>query len=165
MTYHVVRTNPQQENGACAFLRKLPVEPLFPLIAKKVLVRNKIVYRSEPMFPSYVFLSTELLTVALWAAINATPGVVRMMTGAGNFYPVTVPEDVMQAIRDRSIVPKLMRTARDFAHRQPVKVTTGPLAGLHGLFELDALKRTGMLTKLFNREDWHPIPEEWLTAA
>lgn len=165
MTYHVVRTNPQQENGACAFLRKLPVEPLFPLIAKKVLVRNKIVYRSEPMFPSYVFLSTELLTVALWAAINATPGVVRMMTGAGNAYPVTVPEAIMQLIRNRAVVPKRVKTSRDFDHHQPVVITTGPLAGILGLFELDVQKRTGILTKLFNREDWHPIPEEWLRAA
>lgn len=164
MSWHAVRTEPRKERGASVFLRQASIEPYVPMASRKVVIRNQVVWRTEMLFPSYIFVNVSNMTMSIWARINGTPGVARALTGAGGASPVTIADEIIEIIRSYTGVDGTIPVGpkRSFFNGQPVVIARGPLAGIDGLFEERGPNRIGVLIRLFARESWTPIPEAWL---
>jgi transcription antitermination factor NusG len=167
LSWFIARTNPRQETVASVFLKMLPEvdETFLPYVRKKVLYKGRVSYRRELMFQSYIFVGCGM-NERTWGKINYTPGVSRLLMGAGEFFPKEVDCEILEAIK-RCMNDGAVRlhTDRDFGERQAVRITAGKYTGIEGLFGHDARGRVGAFIKLFNREQWVPVAEEALTAA
>ncbi len=89
--------------------------------------------QSTPLFPGYLFVQTELYARTT-SAINAVPGIVRLLAFGG--LPQAVPPPVVEGIRER--VDRLNAQggmpAILFCEGEPVRLISGPLQGLEAVF-------------------------------
>lgn len=101
------------------------------------LPKVKRIYRGQvqptPLFPSYVFVRTELHSKAIYA-INAIPGVLRLLAFGG--LPQVIPNTVIDSIRERvdHINEQGGLPAYQFCQGESVCITAGPLEGLEAVF-------------------------------
>lgn len=104
----------------------LPVVPL----RRQWHDREKVV--DFPMFPGYLFVRVPPLGLAV---VYRVPGLVQVVSDAAG-RPAAIPEDDIEAVRrfaeflsSGRPVPELV----PFEEGTPVKVTSGPLAGIRGV--------------------------------
>lgn len=86
----------------------------------------------EPMFPNYMFLRMNP-SPQTWDAVRWTPGVRRIL-GDGE-QPLPVPDGVVEAIRERADPLGFVRVGINWTPGRHIRVLTGPLGGLEGIFE------------------------------
>jgi transcription antitermination factor NusG len=87
---------------------------------------------SEPLFPSYVFITIQLQ----WHSARWAPGMRRIILAGDQ--PAHVPDAVIDGLRARErnglvVLPRPPSSAPQFRPGDEVRIRSGPLTGLSGL--------------------------------
>ena len=115
------------------------------LTVEKVL-RGKLANVTEPMFSRYLFirLDTEQTN---WSPIRSTLGVSRLVSFGNR--PAVVADELIQALQT---VPQ-RAPERLFQPGQTIKIVSGPLKGIEGIFQqADGEHRAMVLIDLLNKQ-------------
>jgi transcriptional antiterminator RfaH len=121
-------------------------ETFLPLIEVERIQRGKLLKNREPLFPRYLFLHLEEGNDN-WGPIRSTMGVAGLVR-FGQAYAV-VSNEVLDAVRDRTQdVKKALFEAGD-----SIRVVSGPLLGLEGIFEIsDGDQRSFVLLEFMQKQ-------------
>lgn len=144
--WYAVYTKPRHESRAEANLGSLGVSTLCPRINVWRVPRGSARPgrdRIEPLFPQYVFVHCDIET---WARqIQNTRGVVRIVGTTGAALPID--PDVIDMITSRVGTDGFVEIASRFQHGDPIRVTSGPLRDLVGMFDryLEPSERVAIL--------------------
>lgn len=134
MSWYAVYTKPRHERKINAHLIREGVTTFLPELerwSRRKDRKKKIMY---PIFPGYLFINTEL-SVENRLKVIKTRGVVRILGNKG--IPTAIPENQIEAIQrivdnNKEISPyPYMKTG------QIVRVMSGPLNGVEGIFISD----------------------------
>lgn len=149
LAWHVVMSRAQQEARAAIELANQNFKVYLPVIDAK------------PMFPRYLFVQMDR-NKDPWGLIKSTRGCVDLLKNG--YLPALVPQHAMNAIMSYSPpLPEQPDAPGTFAPGQAIKVVTGPLQGLEGLFQRDAGGRISCLIEILGRRV--ELPKDSIRAA
>lgn len=129
--WYVIQTKPKKEEGATSYLSTKGLEIFSPLIetfSSKHIGMNK---EFKPLFPCYIFGKFDLekdFSLVRWAR-----GVKKILGFGG--YPIPVSEEVVQIIKGRADENGIVRKNHHFEANDLVRIKSGPLKDLIGIFE------------------------------
>jgi len=129
--WYVIQTKPKKEEEANSYLLTKGVEIFSPLIETFVPRNGKMSKELKPLFPSYIFGKFELeqdYPLVRWAR-----GVKKVLGFGG--YPTSVSEEVIEMIRKRTDDSGVVRKTNQFKFNDMVRIKSGPLKDLSGIFE------------------------------
>jgi transcriptional antiterminator RfaH len=129
--WYVIQTKPKKEEEATSYLSTKGVEIFNPHI-ETFSSRNQNMRREiKPLFPSYIFGKFDLdrnYPLVRWAR-----GVKKILGFGG--YPVSVSEEVIEVIQGRTDSDGIVRRTLHFEPNDAVRIKSGPLRDLLGIFE------------------------------
>ncbi len=131
--WYAVQTKPRHEYRVQHWLRErsglLVFLPRVEEIRKR---RSRRVTIVEPLFPSYLFVQMRLEPDP-WYAVRWAPGV-KHIVGTEET-PTPVPVEAMMLLMDRCGAGEVIQWRPPFQAGEPVRVVTGPFAGLEGILD------------------------------
>ncbi len=144
--WYLVQSKPRNEMRALENLVRQGYETYLPLMEVERLQRGKLLKKMEPLFPRYLFLHLEEGNDN-WGPIRSTMGVDSLVR-FGQAYAV-VSDDVLEAVRVRTQdVKKALFTPGD-----SIRVVSGPLLGLEGVFDItDGEQRSFVLLEFMQKQ-------------
>ncbi len=125
--WYAVYTQPNAEYRVAALLAQKGLEAFLPEIPSW---RPRRGHRTEPLFPSYVFVRADWTCTPL-TTVEWTPGVRRLVAFDGR--PAVVPDSAIATIRRRLAEGRWARAP--FRPGERVRIVEGPLQGLEAIFE------------------------------
>ena len=131
MNWYVIQTKPKKEEEASSYLSNKGVEILAPLIEAFTARNGKINKEVKPLFPGYIFGNFDIqrnYPLVRWAR-----GVKKVL-GYGE-YPTPISEEVVNIIKARTDCNGIVKMIKHFEPNDVVRVTSGPLKDLLGIFE------------------------------
>ena len=144
--WYLVQSKPRNESRALENLVRQGYETYLPLMEVERLQRGKLLKKMEPLFPRYLFLHLEEGNDN-WGPIRSTLGVAGLVR-FGQAYAV-VSDEVMDAVRERTQDIKKSL----FESGDNVRVVSGPLLGLEGVFEIaDGEQRSFVLLEFMQKQ-------------
>ena len=149
----VVKTKPRQELRARENLANQGFNVYLPFIALRKRLRGQWKLVSEPLFPGYLFILVDPSTVSL-APVRSTLGVSGLVTFGHQVVPI--PSSVIDFIRARDAAAQggSGTAPSPFSPGEPVRVLTGPFAGLAAIYEMTGAKdRASVLVTLLGRQN------------
>ena len=78
LRWYVVQTKPNFEIASRDNLRDQGLRVFFPAFRRRVVKGKKVVVKTYPLYPSYLFVEFDVL-VDKWRSINGTRGVVKVL--------------------------------------------------------------------------------------
>jgi transcriptional antiterminator RfaH len=129
--WYVIQTKPKKEEEAKSYLSVNGLEVFNPLIETFTPRNGRISKELKPLFPSYIFGKFELeqdYPLVRWAR-----GVKKVLGFGG--YPTSVSEEVIEMIRKRTDDSGVVRKTNQFKFNDMVRIKSGPLKDLSGMFE------------------------------
>ncbi|MGV1016054.1 MAG: transcription/translation regulatory transformer protein RfaH [Fluviibacter phosphoraccumulans] len=144
--WYLVQSKPRNEMRALENLVRQGYETYLPLMEVERLQRGKLLKKMEPLFPRYLFLHLEEGNDN-WGPIRSTMGVAGLVR-FGQAYAV-VSDDLLEAVRVRTQdVKKALFTPGD-----SIRVVSGPLLGLEGVFDItDGEQRSFVLLEFMQKQ-------------
>ncbi|MGI9142171.1 MAG: transcription/translation regulatory transformer protein RfaH [Fluviibacter sp.] len=144
--WYLVQSKPRNEARALENLVRQGYETYLPLMEVERLQRGKLLKKMEALFPRYLFLHLEEGNDN-WGPIRSTLGVAGLVR-FGQAYAV-VSDEVMAAVRERTQDIKKSL----FESGDNVRVVSGPLLGLEGVFEIaDGEQRSFVLLEFMQKQ-------------
>jgi len=144
--WYLVQSKPRNEMRALENLARQGYETYLPLMEVERLQRGKLSKKMEPLFPRYLFLHLEEGNDN-WGPIRSTLGVAGLVR-FGQAYAL-VSDEVMDAVRERTQDVKKSL----FESGDNVRVLSGPLLGLEGVFEIaDGEQRSFVLLEFMQKQ-------------
>lgn len=131
MNWYVIQTKPKKEEEAKSYLSTKGVEVFSPLMETFVSRNGRMNQELKTLFPNYIFARFELeknYPLVRWAR-----GVKRVLGFGG--YPVPVSEEVVELIKTRADANGIVRKIHTFKPNDVVRITSGPLKELLGIFD------------------------------
>jgi len=129
--WYVIQTKPKKEEEASSYLSNKGVEILAPLIEAFTTRNGKINKEVKPLFPGYIFGNFDVqrnYPLVRWAR-----GVKKVLGYGG--YPTPISEEVVNIIKARTDCNGIVKMIKHFEPNDMVRVTSGPLKDLLGIFE------------------------------
>ena len=129
--WYVIQTKPRKEAEAESYLLTKGIEVFNPLIEMFILRNGRMSKELKPMFPGYMFGKFELdknYPLVRWAR-----GVKKIL-GLGG-YPAPISEEVVEIIKGKADIQGIVRLAHHFQVNDVIRIKTGPLKDLSGIFE------------------------------
>jgi len=129
--WYVIQTKPKKEREAASYLSTKGLEILSPLIETFAPKSGRISRELKPLFPGYIFGKFEIekdYPLVRWAR-----GVKKVLSLGG--YPSSVSEEVVTLIKGRTDSSGVVRRSRHFESNEVVRIKSGPLRDLLGIFE------------------------------
>jgi len=129
--WYVIQTKPKREEAAESFLAKKGLEMFNPLMETFVSRNKRMRKELRPLFPGYLFAKFDLeenYPLVRWAR-----GVKKVL-GCGG-YPEPIAEEVVRIIRERGDAQGIIKVKGHFEPNDVVRIKTGPLKDLIGIFE------------------------------
>lgn len=129
--WYVIQTKPKKEEEATSYLSTKGVEIFSPLMETFTTRNAKVTKELKPLFPSYIFGKFDLeqnYPLVRWARG------VKCLLGFGG-YPTSISKEVVEIIRERTDARGIVRVKGDYRPNDVVRVKTGPLKDLLGIFE------------------------------
>ena len=161
LAWSVVCTSPQQEIRASLEIAKAGFEVFFPL---KRYIRHKLNRPPEevtgPLFPRYVFVRMDR-DMPEWAKIREMRGVSDVLRNG--YKPVIVRPEIIEAIRDYREPMEAVQAERVFTEGQRVRVASGVLEGIEGLYKGSDRQRTKAFLEILGKK-WD-VPFDTIAAA
>ena len=139
--WYALRSKPKKEVFAASQLARAGIEVFVPLL--QVHRQHGKQAGVEPLFPGYLFGRLDPLRTIHLA--RYTPGVLSILGYGDEAWPV--PDDLVLEIQQRVRRGRGHLTSEEFRHGDPVKVTSGPLAGIEAVFDCN-LSPTGRVRVL-----------------
>lgn len=159
--WFVVYTAPQAEIRASMEIARENFEVFYPLKQFMRRERNrpprKIV---GPLFPRYIFARFDR-EYDSWGRINDLRGVCCVLCNDNT--PVLVRNEIMEAIRSYREPEQAVVEIQNFQMDQPVKVTSGILCGIEGLFKGTDRQRTKAFMEILGKK--YTLPLDTIAAA
>jgi len=146
MHWYAIHSKPRQEERALENLQRQGFEAWLPLMEVEKVLRSKLMRVIEPMFSRYLFirLDTEQTN---WSPIRSTLGVSKLVSFGNR--PAVVSDELIVALKN---LPK-QETLRLIQPGQQVKIVSGPLRGLEGIYQQsDGEMRAMVLIELLNKQ-------------
>ncbi|HKX19295.1 MAG TPA: transcription termination/antitermination NusG family protein [bacterium] len=138
--WYTVQSKPHNETRVVRHLAGRDVPTFLPFL--EVVQRRTGTCRTslEPLFPGYLFVRLGPVDhqPETWSTVRWSPGVRSILGAAGQ--PVPVPEDAIEAIRDRMGTLGFVRPGRRFEPGDRVRFRTGPMVGLEAILDRQASK-------------------------
>ena len=129
--WYVVQTKLKKEKEAETYLSTKGVEIFNPLIEAFTLRNGRMNKELKPFFPGYLFAKFDLeqnYPLVRWARG------VRKVLGSGKI-PTSVSEEVVEIIKARADTRGIVRVKHRLEPNDVVRIKTGPLKNLLGIFE------------------------------
>jgi transcriptional antiterminator RfaH len=129
--WYVIQTKPKKEAEAQSYLSTKGIEILSPLMETFTLRTGRTSKELKPLFPGYMFGKFDLdqnYPLVRWAR-----GVKKVL-GLGG-YPTPIAEEVVEIIKERTDAQGIVRVKDDFRPNDVIRIKTGPLKDLVGIFE------------------------------
>jgi transcriptional antiterminator RfaH len=166
LRWYLIHTKPSAETLAEVNLDRQGYEVYLPRIAQAILYAGRWRQRIVALFPGYLFLRLNEGFQPL-GPVQFTTGVANVVR-FGSRYTV-VPEHVIRDLRTRadpvSGLHRLNR-AQELAPGTPIRIRTGPLDGLDGIFERVAGEdRIVVLLKLLGQSASACVPVDSISFA
>jgi transcriptional antiterminator RfaH len=128
--WYALHTKPNAECQVAAVLDDRGIEVYLPMVRR----RWRNAWRELPFFPNYLFARFSFDEIG-YSAVAWTPGLRSVVTLGTQ--PATVPDEAVELIRSR--LEKITAAGGLPAHGlkpgDEVRFTSGPLRGLHAIFE------------------------------
>jgi transcriptional antiterminator RfaH len=157
--WYLVQSKPRNELRALENLVRQGYETYLPLMEVERLQRGKLLKKMEPLFPRYLFLHLEEGNDN-WGPIRSTLGVAGLVR-FGQAYAV-VSNEVISAVRERT--QDIKKTL--FESGDTIRVVSGPLLGLEGVFEIaDGEQRSFVLLEFMQKQQRVLVSTADLRAA
>jgi len=131
MEWYVIQTKPKKEGEAINFLSNKGVEIFAPLLEEFRFRNGGIKMERKPLFPGYIFGKFDLEQD--YSLVRWGKGV-KCVLGYGG-YPVPLAEEVVITIKERTDGDNIVRLIQNFKPNDVVRIKTGPLKELLGIFE------------------------------
>jgi transcription antitermination factor NusG len=152
--WYVIQTKPKKELEAESYLSTKGVEIFNPLMETFALRNGGMNKELRALFPGYIFGKFDLeqnYPLVRWARG------VRKVLGFGG-YPTPISEEVVTTIKERTDAQGIMRVKHHFEPNDVVRIKTGPLRDLLGVFErwLSDSERVRILLSLIG---YQPVVE------
>ena len=129
--WYVIQTKPKKEEEATSYLSTKGLEIFNPHIETFSSRNQKVLREIKPLFPNYIFGRFDLdrnYPLVRWAR-----GVKKILGFGG--YPVPVSEEVIEVIQGRTDSDGIVRRISHFEPNDVVRIKSGPLKDLLGIFE------------------------------
>jgi len=129
--WYVIQTKPKKEEEAKSYLSTKGVEIFNPLLETFLLRNGRMNRELKPLFPNYMFGKFDLdqnYPLVRWAKG------VKTVLGFGE-YPTPIPEEVVEIIKERTDTHGIVRLKCHFQTNDLIRIKTGPLKDLLGIFE------------------------------
>ena len=129
--WYVIQTKPKEEEKATSYLSTEGVEMFHPLIETFASKNMRMSKELKPLFPGYIFGRFDLeknYPLVRWAR-----GVKNILGFGG--YPTPISEEVVRAIKERTDPQGILRVKNRFEPNDLVRIKTGPMKDLLGVFE------------------------------
>lgn len=146
MHWYAIHSKPRQEERALENLQRQGFEAWLPMLTVEKVLRSKLVQVVEPMFSRYLFirLDTEQTN---WSPIRSTLGVSKLVSFGNR--PAVVADELIEALQQ---LPE-QAPQRLIQPGQQVKIVSGPLRGLEGIYQqADGELRAMVLIELLNKQ-------------
>jgi transcriptional antiterminator RfaH len=129
--WYVIQTKPKKEEEATSYLSTKGVEIFSPLMESFSPRNGRIIKELKPLFPGYIFGNFDLdqnYPLVRWARG------VKCVLGFGG-YPIPVSQEVIEIIKNRTDDQGIVIRTCDFKSNDMVRIKSGPLKDLLGIFE------------------------------
>ena len=129
--WYVIQTKPKKEEEAKGYLSTKRVEVFNPLIEIFLLKNGRMSRELKPFFPGYIFGKFDLeqnYPLVRWAK-----GVKKVLGFGG--YPTPISDQAVEIIRERTDNHGIVRLKYHFQANDVIRIKTGPLKDLLGIFE------------------------------
>ncbi len=130
--WFVVQTKPKEDFLASSFLEQQGIGVYQPFMNKWVFHARKKTLKKSPLFPSYLFVHTlpseEELHKVRWCR-----GIRKLLIS--NHVPVPIDEEFIIHLKRMEDPAGIIAKPVDFRPGDQVRVTSGPLKDVYGIFE------------------------------
>jgi transcriptional antiterminator RfaH len=129
--WYVIQTKPKKEEEAKSYLSTRGLEIFNPLMETFSSKNGRVNKELRPLFPNYIFGKFDLeqnYPLVRWAR-----GVNKILGFGG--YPASVSEGVIEMIKRRTDHYGIVRKTYQFEANDTVRIKSGPLGDLLGIFE------------------------------
>jgi transcriptional antiterminator RfaH len=132
LAWFVIQTKPKKEEEAKSYLSTKGLEIFNPLLEAFTVRNGKVTKELKPLFPGYMFGKFDLEQD--YALVRWGRGVKKVL-GLGGSYPTPVSEEVVEIIKKRTDGHGIVRKSYHFEANDRIRVKSGPLKDLLGIFE------------------------------
>ncbi|WP_460840255.1 transcription/translation regulatory transformer protein RfaH [Noviherbaspirillum agri] len=154
-----MQTKPRQEFRALEHLQNQGFNCFLPTLKTERIIRGKVDTGVEPLFSRYLFVRLSQAS-GNWSPIRSTRGVSKLVAFGGRF--AMLPDACVEALRGM----QQMSPQKLFAPGERVAITSGPFAGLEGIYQLpDGEARALVLIDLMNQPQKLRLAVELLRKA
>ena len=129
--WYVIHTKPKKEDAAAHYLMDNSIEVFFPRMEAYSVVYGKSRKVVKALFPGYLFAHFDPLKS--YRLVNWSRGVSRVLSYDGT--PSPIDDEVIELIRRRVDENSVVQKALHFKANDPIRIRTGPLRDLIGIFE------------------------------
>jgi transcription antitermination factor NusG len=152
--WYVIQTKPKKEEEAKSYLTTKGVEVFSPLLETFLLKNGRMNRGLKALFPNYIFGKFDLnqnYPLVRWAK-----GVKKVL-GFGEF-PTPISEEVVEIIKERTDIHGIVRLKCHFQANDLIRIKTGPLKDLLGIFE-SWISDSERVRILLNLVGYQPVVE------
>lgn len=144
--WYVLQTKPKKEEEAVSYLSLNGLEVFYPLMEAFISRNGRMCKELRPLFPGYIFGKFDVdqnYPLVRWARG------VKKIVGFGG-YPTPISEEVVSVIKERTDPQGIFRVKHHFEPNDVVRIKTGPMKDLLGIFErgLSDRERVWILLRL-----------------
>ena len=148
--WYVIQTKPKKEEETEFYLLTRGLKMFNPLMETFTVRDGGTNKELKPLFPGYIFGNFDLernYPLVRWARG------VRKILGSGG-YPTPISEEVIQIIKEGTDTQGILRVKHCFQPSDVVRIKTGPMKDLLGVFErwLSDHERVRILLRLIGYE-------------
>ncbi len=155
--WYLATTKPRQEVRAVENLKNQKIEAFCPTVKVEKLRRGKKRIITEALFTGYLFIHLSPQD-ALWYKVRSTRGVRDWVRFAGEI--AKIPQKLVTNLIKADIEPE-QPIISHFSKGQPVRILSGPFAGLKAIYQKeDGEMRSMILIKFLGQTNRLEIPNE-----
>ena len=129
--WYVIQTKPKKEGEATSYLSTKGVEIFSPLIESFMARNGRVSKELTPLFPGYIFGNFDL--EQNYPLVRWGKGVKGVLGMAG--YPTPVSGEVVETIKKKADTHGIVIVRQDYKPNDVIRIKTGPLKDLLGIFE------------------------------
>ncbi len=132
LAWYVIQTKPKKEEDAKSYLSMKGLEIFNPLIENFVIRNGRINKEYKPLFPGYLFGKFDLFQD--YSLVRWGRGVKKVLSLGGG-HPTPLSEEVVEMVKRRTDSYGIVRRSYHFEANDTVRIKSGPLKDLLGIFE------------------------------
>ena len=132
LAWFVIQTKPKKEGEANSYLSMKGVEIFSPQMENFLLRNGSLSKELKPLFPGYIF--GKFVLDSDYSLVRWGRGVKKVL-GLGGDYPTPISEEVVEIIKRRTDSYGIVRKSYHFEANDKVRIKSGPLRDLLGIFE------------------------------